>query len=380
MERIIFLSEGRINILQDSKVRALECEIAEKYIERAREIQRKKEWKQTGTGAQFMGSSMFTGFSHEFSAMEMKLPVAGVCKSDERLIYSINFEAGGGFYFTQPNSDVADSHIFVNTTTKFFELDINSSGVIAISCANHYLERHISLFKIKENDFRGLTDGECSDCNPSWSRRDENVLYYDSAGIGYSGGHFAGFGPRSIYKLNVKTGELDEILEGNKFEYVNPFEDENGNLYFIRRPFKMPGEKMSLKDFLLAPFRVLRAIGSWFNFFSIRYTGKPLNTSGANPAKSSQKTPQQIFIDGNLLEAEKNIKLNAAAGDKNAGYVPRSWELVKKSPSGEEEILKKSVMSFCVTKDGIVYSNGKYIISENEAVKVHLATKLEAAK
>lgn len=383
MERIVFLSEGRINILENSCVKALECEIAETYRERAREIRRNKEWKQSGTGAQFMGSSMFTGVFQEPSIMDIKLPVTGVsrvsCECDERLIYAINFETGGGVYYTYTTTDAQDTHIFVNTTTSFYELDVNSSGVVAVSCANSHIERHISLLDIEKNDFHSITDGECSDCNPRWSRKNENVLYYDSAGIGYdSGGRYAGFGPRSVYKLNVKTGELDEILVGGEFEYVSPYEDADGNLYFIRRPYKPAGGKMSLKDFLLAPFKFLKAIGGWMDFFSRRYTGEPLNTAGVNPAKANQKSPQQIFIDGNLLESEKNLKLNAATGDKNPGYAPRNWELIVKSPDGEEKILQKSVMSYCVTKDAIVYSNGKYIISEKEAVKVHLAMKLTA--
>ncbi|MCL2577500.1 MAG: hypothetical protein FWE27_05560 [Defluviitaleaceae bacterium] len=377
MEQIVFLSEGRINILQDSAVRVLECKIAEKYRERAREIRRKNEWKNSGTGANFMGSSLFTGAFKDAPEIALKLPVTGVSRESDRLVYALNFETGGGLYYTHFTSEGQDTHIFVNTSTSFFELDVNSSGIIAVSCANSRVERHISLFNISENNFNGITDGECSDCNPKWSRKNENILYYDSAGIGYTNsGHFGGFGPRSVYRLNIKTGELDEILTGGEFEYVSPFEDEDGNLYFIRRPYKQAKVSISLFDFLTAPFKILRAIGGWFNFFSLRYTGEPLNTAGANPAKANQKSQQQIFIDGNLLEAEKNLKLNLAAGDKNPGYAPRNWELVKKSPGGEEKILQKSVISYCVTNNGIVYSNGKYIISENKAVKAHLATKL----
>ncbi|MCL1862640.1 MAG: hypothetical protein FWF78_03630 [Defluviitaleaceae bacterium] len=373
---ITFISEGRINILQDGSIRVLECEIAEKYKERTRELRRKNEWKNSGSGAKFMGGNMFTGAFFDTQNVYMKLPVSGVSGYGEQLIYALNTESSGGMYFTHADTQEQDTHVYVNAVTRFFELDVRE-GVIAVSCSDgNYFERHISLFDIEKNNFQNLTDGECSDCNPRWSKRSQNVLFYDSAGVGRDGqGNFVAFGPRSIYRLDVKTGELDEVLSGEKYEYTNPFEDADGSLYFIRRPYKPASASMSLTDILLSPFRVLRAIGSWFNFFSIRYTGEPLNTAGTNPAKSAQKSSQQIFIDGNLIESEKNMRINAAAGEKYAGYAPRDWELVK-STNGQEKVLQKSVMGYCVVDDDVVHSNGKYIITKNGAVKAHLATKI----
>ena len=375
MERIAFLIEGRICILDsaDDPVRPLSCVIADTYREREREIRLKKEWKQRGTGA------MFTGvFTPDESALDIRIPIAGLSKGiDERLIYSINFESGGGIYFKHPNPDKLETPIAANATTRFYELDVNPSGRIAVSSAVNHLERHIALLSTEDGYIQVVTEGECADCNPKWSQKNEDILYYDSAGIGYStGGQFSGFGPRSIYRLNIKTQELDEVLPGGDMEYCNPFEDGEGNLYFIRRPYRQNRGKMSLTDYITAPFKVLKAIGAWLDFFSRRYTGQALNTSGANPAKSGNKSPHQIFVDNNMLEVDKTLKQNLAAGDKNPGYIPRNWELVVKKPSGEETVLHKSVMSYCITRDGVVYSNGKYVVSENKAVEAELISKL----
>ena len=46
------------------------------------------------------------------------------------------------------------------------------------------------------------------------------------------------------------------------------------------------------------------------------------------------------------------------------------------TPDGEESILHKSVMNYIVTDDGVIYSNGKYIVSDKNAVKAHLAEKI----
>jgi len=165
-------------------------------------------------------------------------------------------------------------------------------------------------------------------------------------------------------------------LEHPAFDYYYPFEDQDGNLYFIRRPHKQNSGGMTIVDYITAPFKILRALGGMLDLFTRRHTGESLKSSGANPAKVNQKSQEQIYIDGNLLEAEKTLKKNAAAGDKNPGYAPQDWELVMKTPDSEEKVLQKSVISYCVTPQGTTYSNGKYIISNDHAVKVHLAAKL----
>ena len=381
MKQIAFLSDGRINILDpcgaagSANTHALDCVIADNYRARGRELRLKNDWKQKGTGAMFTGA-----FRHDMPALDIRLPITGLSRGiDERLIYAINFETGGGIYFKNLSPDEPETPIVANATTQFFELDVNPSGAIVVSTAENTIERHISLLRTDDGDFQAITEGECFDSNPKWSLKDENILYYDSAGIGYdSAGQFAGYGPRSIYRFNIKTGELDEILSDDKFDYLCPFEDTDGNMYFIRRPYRQSKNKMTVVDFLTAPFKLLRAIGGWLDFFSRRYTGESLKTSGANPAKAVPKSPEQIFIENNLIEAEKNLKQNASAGDKNPGYAPRDWELVIKPPGAEDRVLHKSVMSYCIAPNGIIYSNGSYVIWGATAVKVHLATKLTA--
>jgi len=371
MEKITFISEGKINVTTGENTRILNCQTADKYREREREIRLKNEWKSKGMGA------MFTGSYSGDAPLDIRLPIAGLARGiDERLVYSINFESGGGIYFKHLDDGELETPILVSTKMSFFELDVNAAGRIAVSTGENYLERHITLLKVDDSYSQGITEGESADCNPRWSLRDENMLYYDSAGIGYDGsGHFAGFGPRGVFRLDIKTGELDEVLVGGKYDYYCPFEDEHGNLYYIRRPYKQNSGGMSAADYAAAPGKILRAFGGWLDFFTRRYSGESLKTSGTNPAKGNPKSPEQIFIDGNLIEAEKLLKQNAAAGDKNPGYAPQDWELMV-NKRGVEQVLHKSVMGYCVTNGGIVYSNGKYIISGDKAVKAHLASKI----
>ncbi|MCL2576126.1 MAG: hypothetical protein FWE33_06805 [Defluviitaleaceae bacterium] len=372
MTRLAFISDGRINILDtDGKPKSLECIVADKYRQREREIRNRNEWKNSGAGAMFTGNYQF-----EDEQEARKLPVAGLSNGiDERLVFSVNYEVSGGIYFK--HSDGFETPILVSQKVKFFEIDVNKNGYIAASSAEPTSQRHICVFKIDDTYPQDVTEGDCVDYNPKWSLKDENILYYDSAGIGYdTNGFVAGYGPRSIYRLNIKTGELDEVLEGDKYEYTNPFEDIEGNLYYIRKPYKLGKDRMSAKDLAKAPGKLARAVGGWLDLFTRRYSGEKLKTSGANPAKHIQKSAEQMFVDGNLFEAEKAMKENTAAGDKNPGYIPRDWELVKRDFKGVETVLQRSVMSYFVTDSGIIYSNGKYIVGDDNAIKAHLATKL----
>ena len=374
MKRVAFLSEGRIGILEGGDIRTLSCITAEKYREREREIRLKNQWKQSGAGAMFTGA-----YRHnDNDSLDIKMPIMGLSKGiDDRLVFTLNFDNGGGIYFKHPDPSEPETPILVDLKTKFYEVDVNPAGKIIVSFADNYLERNIAFLKVDSPYLQGITEGESSDNNPRWSRRDEDVIYYDSAGINYDrNGHPAGFGPRSIYRLDTKTGQLDEVLAGGKFDYSNPFEDSQGNLYFIRRPYKQPTSgKMSALDYIKAPGKIARAFGGWLDFKTRTYTGENLKTSGANPAKGNPKTPQQLFVEGNLLEADKDLKRNAAAGDKNPGIIPRDWELVVMREGGEE-VLQKAVMGYCVVGGGVAYSNGKYVISELGVSKTHLASKL----
>jgi len=365
--QLCYLSDGKLNSLTNSTHRTLTCTTLENYKQRGREIQNRKAWKSQGEGA------MFTG-AYSQDAGSFNLTVTGLSKFENRLVFATNFERGGGLYFKTLDESGLETPILADVSLGFFEVDVNLVGRIAVSTCDNSLERHISLLRTNEAYLQTVTEGDSCDCNPKWSLANPDVLYYDSAGIGYSvTGQFMSYGPRSVYRFNTATGELDEVLAGGAYEYYCPFEDATGNLYYIRRPYKQRSGKMSAIDYIKAPGKILRAFGGWLDFVTRRYTGETLKTSGANPAATNQKSPQQIFIDGNLLNVEKMLKKNAQAGDKNPGYVPRDWELVVRTADGEK-VLHKSVMSYCVAGDGsIVYSNGKFIMMKDDVVKAHLA-------
>lgn len=100
-------------------------------------------------------------------------------------------------------------------------------------------------------------------------------------------------------------------------------------------------------------------------FFTQRYTGESLkSTSGTNPAKARRKSEEELFVEGNLIKVQKALKQNQSAGEKFAGVIPRNWELIQYSTSGEQKVLKRGVLGYALDKQGVVYySNGKYLLA-----------------
>src|SRR5579871_2841755 len=117
----------------------------------------------------------------------------------------------------------------------------------------------------------------------------------------------------------------------------------SGDLYYIRRHYA--GQKTAavapipmVKDTLLFPFRMSYAIFQFFNFFSMRYTGKPLSTSKG--AMGRVPDLKQMMVWGNLIDVDRAARENSAGEADAPSLVPSSWQLVRESPAGKDVIAK----------------------------------------
>ena len=389
-EKIAFLSDGIIHELRGEKPFAQPSTPAENYMQTIKELNAKNDWKQSGRGAQFMGMSMhLPGMdgAHEV----VKPHVTGLAvTADNVLAYTLNTGDMGGIYLKNLDTpEEKDGYVLVKRETALYDLDAYRNR-FATTTAQSPVERHITVITSEGGDLVTCTDGDCRDANPTWSRAADDVLLYDSCGIGFGEQmQFMQYGPKSVYRLHIRTGALDEVFEGGTHEYWRPFEAQDGTLYCIRRPYhngKSEGISLAaigrgFKDLLLFPVRLLKALFGWLNFFTQRYAGESLKTSGgANPSKSKQKSEEQLFVEGNLLDAEKNRKANAAHGEKNAGYAPSSWELIARGADGTVKVVRKGVLDYHITADGeVVFSNGKYILRMRSGADANSETRLGAA-
>jgi hypothetical protein len=134
----------------------------------------------------------------------------------------------------------------------------------------------------------------------------------------------------------------------------------DGHLHFIRRPYETPSYSSGnlLLDTLLFPFRLLRAVFHYLNFFSLMYSRKPL-TGAAGPAV--QADIKDIILKGRRINAEKALREETAINGI-VSLVPRTWELVSRNRQGVERVLATNVASYDLMSDGsIVYSNGRAV-------------------
>ncbi|MDE5897489.1 MAG: hypothetical protein K2H43_06730, partial [Clostridia bacterium] len=65
------------------------------------------------------------------------------------------------------------------------------------------------------------------------------------------------------------------------------------------------------------------------------------------------------------IEAQKEMKRNRQSKDKDYGFIPCSWKLVKLT-DGKREELKSGICDFALCKDGGIYcTNGRRIFYLN---------------
>jgi hypothetical protein len=105
---------------------------------------------------------------------------------------------------------------------------------------------------------------------------------------------------------------------------------------------------------VLIPARLLFAVFQYLNFFSTRYTGKPLTTAGARRKGADIR---QMMVWSNLMEAGQTPD-----GEEPPPAVPRSWQLVRMRRGQPPETLAEGVLAFDLGGDGsVLYSTGSAI-------------------
>lgn len=380
---MLYLSNNQITYLKDQKQLAIPCQAVDLYKKNLEEIKQRKEWKSKGTGAQFMGM----GYMPDMQQSNHIYPSDMVFTGPDQIIYAARLDEGTAIYAKSLNN-LQELEGLVLRKNEFIVYDIAYDGHnqrLALSASAPYQhERHLSVLSIDGNRIQYVTEGECQDANPVFNAQNPDQIYYDSCGFAYDQQGRVSIGPKRICLLNLRTGDLDSVLEDAGYDFLKPQTDAQGNLYVLRRPYKQKTDSLAvLKDLILAPVRIIKAIIGWLDFFTQRYSGQSLKTtSGANPAKARQKTQEELFVEGNLINAQKTRQQNSKTGEKYPGIIPRSWELIKLTPAGEVVVVKKGVLSYTLKDGSIVYSNGGYLLqlaadgSEQLLAEGHLISKL----
>jgi hypothetical protein len=366
--KIAYITDKEMFIWDNGKTTPIPSQYLENYMENLKVIQRRKEWKQKSMTAAMGYDGMFPEMDPQMEMENYKITGLTRYGRTRSLIYSIRIEQMGGLFKVNPfGKGDSEGHIFHDKDVTIQNPCYNSkNNTLIYSQQEMGQQEHLYAMNLKDGSTTTLTEGDTVDTFPRWTQDSQDALVYQSAGIGRgANGVYVGTAPSGINQLNIKTGEIEELVKYDHYDCLAPMMDADGNLYYIKRPYKSHTRQGSLlMDILLMPFRIVNAIFNWLNFFSMRYTGKPL-TSGSNPARNDGD-PEKYFIHGNLVDASK-ILGDQLRKDRRLGLVPRSWELIKLPEGGKVEVLAEGIISFDIAPDGaIVCSNGKEVYSLDE--------------
>lgn len=363
-EIITYLSGGRLFLSVDGhRFEEVENQFSIQAGIRELEIQKKKEWKTTGTGAQFMGVAAAAAAD----VPVMKSIIGGAVFSPERdaLVYSMeNYSSVGGL-FSYNVKTREENRLFHRESFRVKNLDRNPvTGRIICSMDQTSGGANIGMINEKLTGTEQITEGDSADEMPRWVPGSTDTIVYQSAGIGRNSAGFpVGTGNYCINRLCLSTGEIETLLDDLKYDYLLPCMNAQGDLYCIRRKYS-DGSRRSLnpvyflRDIVLLPFGLIRTLLNYLNLQSLIYSRKPLITAVTN--KEKEIDHKALFLHGRMVDIQKMNK----KADDSASLVPGDWELVCLGSDAKLNVLAKGVVSFDLKSDGTpVYSNGRKIYS-----------------
>jgi hypothetical protein len=372
---IVYLSNGRLFAKSDGDASAcapIESPFAQSIRQRASELQRRHAWKSQGRGAAFISGAALWGGDQNDPAL-MRIDITGVCRGtgDGDLFYALQSQDISGVLRRREGSS-AELRILHTSDYRVGPLAAQpGTGRLALTI-RHRGGSTIAVMGADGSEFSEITQGESMDESPCWVPNAPNRVVFQSAGLATNErGQTVGLGPYAIQMLDLETGRMTPIVEDAKTEFLAPKIAADGVLHYIRRPYGLAKRKFHLfrfiEDLLLLPFRLIYAIFQFLNFFTMRYTGKPLAKGGPGNERASEM-PADMMLWGNLIQASKSMNSDK---EGTVSLVPASWELCRHAKESQPEVLAKGVLSYDLENDGgIVYSNGNAIFRRSPEGKI----------
>ncbi len=345
---------------------------AQEALDRRERSKQRHGWKQNTS----FGISAKGGM-RSFETSDAPIPVVSATFDQPNgcLLYFLKDEAVGGLFSCAPGSS-AEQRILLKQDLHLEDICLSpDGGMLSASSIHGDGIANIVVLNRDGSQLREVTAGDTNDSAPAWIPGVENRLLFQSSGLARdANGYVVAQGCASIQMLNMESGTVSAVLEDPDYDFIQPRVCPQGNLHFIRRPYEAPkySTKNALLDTVFFPFRLLRALFHYLNFFSIMYSRKPL-TSASGPAM--QADIKNIMLQGRRIDAEKVMREERSIHGVPS-LVPRSWELVSRARDGAERVLATNVASYDIDSHGrVVYSNGRGVFMLGENGKSALALK-----
>jgi hypothetical protein len=363
-ERFAYLEQGKLRLHAGGTGVTLESEFGRSLRERAAQIQHRHAWKTQGRGAQFMTGMLWPEQTGDPSGFRIAITSVAQGRNPGELLYSLETNEVSGIFAVDANG--VEQRLFHTADFRVRHIALSADcSSIAASIFHNLFTSNIAVMQAEGTNLLMATEGDSCDLAPRWAPGPGRRLVFQSAGVGRDvAGRVCGLGPFAVQELDLDSGEMEVLAEEADCDLLGPQKAGDGALYYIRRPYRTGREKMSpwlaLRDALLFPFRMAYAVFQFFNFFSMRYTGKPLSTSRG--VGKRQLDLKQMMVWGNLIDAGSAAQQDGHGDPEAPSLVPSSWQLVRQAPGGRKEVLAKGVLSFDIAEDGsLLYSNGSAI-------------------
>lgn len=375
---IAYLAQGRVWLkLGDAKPQLVQSPYAANVHEKAIRAQQRNSWKAQGGGGLLSGPALWGGPAAGQGPVPVLATSISRGENPGHLVYSV--ESGPlCALLSSENFGAEEKRLWNNNNCRLQQIRANpKTGDLAFSIVHTNGTANLGIKLKDESGIKELTEGDSVDTSPQWIPGEGRKIIYQTAGVGRNReGHFLALGPFSIQELDLDSAEITTLAEDEGTDFLAPRMDEQGNLYFIRRPYE-PTKPVNVfhvaKDLLLFPLRLLYAIFQFFNVFSMMFTGKKLSTAG--DARAKHLDMKQMILWGNLVRAEQS------EGKENDDLVPANWQLVRRSSTGIEDVLAKNVLAYDIAANGdLVYSNGSAIFllaADGKRNKVLSASMIE---
>jgi hypothetical protein len=353
-DSLAFLAQGRLHLKPaEGAPRALRSEFAESVRGRAIDIHNRHAWKTEGRGAQFTGLAW--GAPQPNPTRDTST-VTSLTRGPHpgEILYSI--DTGGLLAICAYSPGESRERRLLHGSKQRIQ-DLATSpdrSRIACSLAHPDQTASIALMEPDATDPTAVTEGDSQDRAPAWAQDGSARIVYQSAGVARDArGAPVELGAFEIQSLDLERGEVELLASEPGFDLLCPRLAADGSLYYVRRrrgPRKGKALLGTVVDFLLLPFRLLFAVFQYLNFFSARYTGRPLTTA-SGPRKT--RDLREMLQWANLVQSGE-------VGEPEDEDTPEAGTLVRRRPDGGTETVATSVRCFELTEQGaIVCASGK---------------------
>ncbi|MDE5897348.1 MAG: hypothetical protein K2H43_06015, partial [Clostridia bacterium] len=315
MEKLVFADGEKIGVFDGEKTAVFESDYIKRYREYAENRTKNDEWKFGGEGARFRGDYE----TYRSRREKIYARINGVQWDGEKVLYSFSVNGSSGVYRKDVINEKSPEEHILSSSDETVSSIHRAGNLLAVTVETSDITSSVGTLDCANSELKTLTGGDSRDANAYFSPVSPDLVLFDSAGVGRDvNGEFTGkFSPSAVCSLNLETLELEELLRDEKYSFIKPKQSADGTLYCIQRPARAKKKGNVLLDILLIPWRILQAIVMFIQFFVVAMTGKSLTSDGDNPAKGRENNARKLFIDGNLIEAEKEMKRNRKSKDKD---------------------------------------------------------------